>query len=95
MLRLLYWHRWAKVGKADIRTDTFIGVPFGAVFELEEDGKTLRRCARCQTLKVSLQLLLQPIHVPRRHRVRAGGGRQTPYCLRQVQNLTQFVLRGS
>lgn len=39
-------HRRVKVGKADCSVDTFIGAPFGAVYELEEDGRTLRRCAK-------------------------------------------------
>lgn len=35
-----------RVGKKDCLMDTFIGAPYGAVYELDDDGKTLRRCAR-------------------------------------------------
>ena len=39
--------RSVKVGKATCSTAGFIGAPFGAVFELADDGHTLKRCARC------------------------------------------------
>lgn len=38
--------RKVRVGKKDCAVDTFIGAPYGAVYQLDEDGKTLRRCAR-------------------------------------------------
>ena len=40
-------HRRAKIGKVFCSTAVFIGAPFGSIFELQDDGKTLKRCARC------------------------------------------------
>lgn len=39
-------HRKVRVGKKDCSMDAFIGAPYGAVYSLDDDGKTLRRCAR-------------------------------------------------
>ena len=57
--------RSVKVGKATCSTADFIGAPFGAVFELSDDGHTLKRCARCTTL---------PLHFAFRNWGRAAVG---------------------
>ena len=56
--------RKVRVGKSECSTATFIDAPYGAVFELAEDGKTLRRAARCARRQHPLPPFHGPLLVP-------------------------------
>ncbi|KAF5827016.1 adenine(58)-N(1)-methyltransferase non-catalytic subunit TRM6 [Dunaliella salina] len=39
----------ARIGKSQLSTDPFLGSPFGAVFSLSADGKSMQRVTECPT----------------------------------------------